>query len=217
MLDIFENLYRALNGLTSKFGEVMVKLKWTALWVLVFMAGCKQYPDQQKTNLDLLTKVVDLEIKAHSAEAEIADLKNQLEIANRRISALETENPVLNSALLTPGDSTYRTVKTDLGAILVSLSDVQPYANGSQVRIFFGNTTSVNIQAPKAMFRWGSKPKDQPLDYTKGKSRTILFPREASVLRAGQWTSVVFQLDGVPPSQLDYITVEQIDWASVTL
>lgn len=203
----------------------MIKMCSAFLAAMFLMAGCSQYSEpkltdrelNQKIDLELRSQIADLRAKAAATESQITGLNERLALANQRISILEADKPSLSSAYLLPGDATYRTVKTDLGPILVSLSDVQPYANGSQVRIFFGNTTSVNIHAPKAMFRWGSKPKDQPLDYTKGKSRTILFPREASVLRAGQWTSTVFQLDGVPPSELDYITVEQIDWASVTL
>src|ERR1017187_7105635 len=59
-------------------------------------------------------------------------------------------------AYLTPGSRGYSPVRTDLGAITISLDDVQPYGNGTKIKLRFGNTTDAILDGVKAKVEYGT-------------------------------------------------------------
>lgn len=116
-------------------------------------------------------------------------------------------------AYLTPGESGYSVVQSDLGVITVSLKDIQPYANGSKITLRLGNTTSATINGAQATLDWGSAD-SAGLPAGAEKSREVTF---AESLPAGAWTDCKIVLEGVPPVQLGYVRVREMKHSGIRL
>jgi hypothetical protein len=117
-------------------------------------------------------------------------------------------------AYLTPGEEGYSVVKSDIGAITVSLKDVKPYANGSRITLQFGNILNATITGVKAKLEWGSvDAKGIPKNETQ-KSREITFSKS---LRSGSWTKISVVLERVPPSDLGFVRVRELKHTGIIL
>jgi hypothetical protein len=101
-----------------------------------------------------------------------------------------------------------------MGAITVSLDDVQPYANGSKVRLRFGNLTSASLTSAKAKIEWGSVDAKGSPKNEEARSKKLDFIKP---LLPGMWNDVEVILDGVPPTDLGFIRVREFSNGSISL
>ncbi|MBY0469304.1 MAG: DUF3251 domain-containing protein [Burkholderiaceae bacterium] len=152
-------------------------------------------------------RVPVLEGKVAELEKKIADLEFQ---ASLQSDMKKWENV----AYLTPGSSGYNVVRMDLGVLTVSISNIQPYANGSRVSLVFGNLTSAAIDGMKAKIEWGSVDDKGLPNNTEAKSREIT-PTE--LLQPGSWNKVDVILEGVPPSSLGFVRVRDVGHRAIRL
>lgn len=148
-------------------------------------------------------------------------LENKVTELEKRIADLEFQTKLLsdmqsweNVAYLTPGSSGYNVVKMDLGVLTVSISNIQPYANGSRVSLVFGNLTSAAIDGMKAKIEWGSVDEKGLPNNKDAKSRDIT-PTE--LLQPGTWNKVDVILEGVPPASLGFVRVRDVGHRAIRL
>lgn len=164
---------------------------------LLCLASCSG--NQEARIAVLENRIAELEAQNKKAADEVRRLTNRVQFS-------ETSRDLDGVAFLTPGDRGYSPLKFDLGYLTVSLEDIQPYANGSKVKLKIGNLTSARINGLKAKLEWGAVdtsgvPKDE------GKSREVSFEE---ALRSGSWTAVDVVLEAVPPADFGYLRVREV-------
>ena len=132
--------------------------------------------------------------------AEIQVLKAELELL-KLDEKLRSFNQI---AVLSTSDKGYSPISTDLGVIVASLDDIQPYATGSRVVLKFGNLTTASFTNAKAKVDWGPVDAKGYPDNARAKTKDLDFIKP---LPPAEWTSLDVILDGVPPSSLGFIRV----------
>ncbi len=137
----------------------------------------------------------------------IDSLALQVDSLKTRLWAAEMQFSFDSTAYLTPGSEGYQIVLSDLGKLTVSLEDVQPYANGSRIRLQIGNLTNATINGAKTRLEWGSvDARGFTVDSTT-RSREVKFDRP---LRPGRWNIISVVLDAVPPAQLGFVRIGNV-------
>ena len=172
-----------------------------ALLSAVFITSCG------KDASDFSAKAATLDDRIKTLEEQVGQLKSQIEI-NDMVKDWE------GIAFMTPGTEGYSLVKTDLGTITVSLENIQPYANGSKVTLTFGNLTAGTIDGFKAKLEWGSLDEDGVPNNKTAKSRKVEFNES---LPSGSWTNSNVVLEGIPPAELGFVRLRNVDHRGVRL
>lgn len=153
-------------------------------------------------------------------EAPTANSKGS---AQDRITALEKRVDVIefdklindqHAAFLKPSETGYSLIETDFGRITVTLANVQPYANGSQIVLEFGNPTSARFNTIKAKIEWGET--DEKGVVKDDHARSIDWsPTEP--LPGGSWHKYTLNLSDIPPTRLGWVRVSDFSVSAVNL
>jgi hypothetical protein len=173
------------------------------------LAGCNlSSPSTQPQGQS--AEILSIRQELDSVKAELTEIK-------KKQSEHDFENLVRDFdrvAYLQPGDSGYATVRYDLGVLTVELADITTYANGSKVRLRFGNPLSSTVTGLKAKIEWGRTDENGSPDNSSAKSKTATFTEP---LRSGAWTTVDVVLDGVPPTDLGFVRVKDVAHTGIRL
>lgn len=169
----------------------------TILFLLV-LAGCNQKQDPQIATLETRLASLEQQVKAVKSEVELDKLFKNIE----------------NVAYMTPGESGYVLVKSDISVLTVALTNVAPYASGSKVALQFGNLSSATIDGLKAKVEWGPVEKDGTPKNEEAKSREITLSES---LNAGSWNTTELVLEGVPPSELGFVRLRGVGHRAIRL
>jgi hypothetical protein len=94
---------------------------------------------------ELRTELGAVSARLNAAEKKIAEFE-VFKRAQQMQNGLRDANKV---AFLTPADSGYATVATDIGTLTVSLENVQAYANGSKIALRWGNPMSASVEVSR--------------------------------------------------------------------
>lgn len=135
------------------------------------------------------TQSTGVEPQLEVLRAKDAALHERLEKLERQAEVRDQQRSLERVIALLPSDTGYSTMKFDVGVLVVSLADVQPFANGSRIKLVFGNPTSARVQGLKLKLEWGGKE-------IKTREHTL-----TETLLPGSWVNVTIPLDGVPPDQ----------------
>jgi hypothetical protein len=117
-------------------------------------------------------------------------------------------------AYLTPHAAGYAVIKSDLGSLTVSLKNIKPYATKSKVTLQFGNLTAATIDGIKAKIEWDGMTKEGVPNNKEAKSREVTI-NEA--LQSGGWTNADIILEGVPPTELAFVRLRDVEHRGVRL
>ena len=155
--------------------------------------------------------------KSPNYEADIVELRREIDLLKAQQSLAELRKlgqQWSETAYLTPGSTGYDTIKYNLGTLLVTLSDIQPYANGSKGTLLIGNPYFANLSGLKATMSWGkTDDKGEPIEGSE-KSKQISF---IEMMKAGRWTRVTVILEGSAPADLGYIRLGDLTNESIQL
>ncbi len=148
--------------------------------------------------------------KASEQEKAIERLQEEVQSLNfnRTVRSMD------EIAYLTPGKSGFSVIQTTVGAVTVTLNDIQPYANGSKVTLVFGNVTSATFENVKAKVDWGPVDAKGVPNNAEAKSKDIDFKKP---LNPGVWTSLDVILEGIPPTNLGFVRVHDLRNESIRL
>lgn len=146
-------------------------------------------------------------------EQQLADLKRQVEVLESRMTLLGEEN-WSNYAYMTPGNDGYSIIKSDLTPLTVALADIKPYANGSKVKLTFGNISAARIDGLSARIEWGTVNAQGLPDNENQKQREVTLKES---LLPGAWSNSEFVLEGVPPADLGFVRVRNLTHRAISL
>jgi hypothetical protein len=169
--------------------------------------------------LSILLSACGQDTRVQALETQMKELDTKVKILEGKIQELSWAN-FLNEqrqegvAYLTPGSNGYSVVNSDLGLLIVSLDNIQPYASGSKVTLRFGNLMAGRINGLKAKLEWGSLDKKGKPINEKTKSREVKFNES---LRSGSWTRVDVVLEGISPTELDFVRVREVEHTGISL
>lgn len=166
---------------------------------VVLVAGC---------NPQLQQEVSSLKKDAETLTNEVKDLREQLSKLEIQLNMHEFLQEAYKSAVFDPAaDQGFQRVDSSVCSFAVSIEDVQPFADGSRVRISIGNLSAADVTDVKLKVEWGARiPKQggrKLVDWQKSlQEKTIPLTER---LRSGYWNRVAFTVPGTPPQQLGYL------------
>ena len=146
------------------------KLVLILLLALLPLSGCDRIHQLLNAN-DTIKKqgqqIASLQSQVSSLTQELKQIKKeqgQLEITN-------FVNGLKGTAYLTPGQSGYSLIHTDLGTFTVQLSNIRPYANGSKISLRFGNLLAASINGLTFRIKWGQVNDKGDPEYTSSQEK----------------------------------------------
>ena len=181
------------------------------LRVALVLAGCSLLASCNSSNSSTQSaELITIRLELDALKTELAAVK-QKQAEHDLDNLLKGFDRV---AYMRPGDSGYSTVRYDLGTLTVELADITPYANGSKVRLRFGNPLSSTVNGLKAKIEWGRTDENGSPNNDSAKSKDVTFTES---LRPGAWTTVSVVLDGVPPKDLGFVRVKDVAHTGILL
>lgn len=159
-------------------------------------------------------KIAELEKRQKASEDEIAVLKVEVDAMKRDASIDKMFRDIDQFAYLTPGSDGYSVIKFNLGYLTVQIADIKEYANGSKVRLKFGNPLASNINGLTGTIEWGPVDKKGSPQNDRAKSKTFSF---STSLRSGSWNNVDIVLEGVPPTDLGFVRLKGLSHSGIVL
>jgi hypothetical protein len=133
-----------------------------------------------------------------------------------RVQALEARARAQDEATvayLRPTEPEYGVVRMGLGTLALSIRNVSPYANGSQLQLMIGNPTDARLNDLRATLEWGRADKD-------GLPVGEVFSKEHKFTESvppGSWRAYTINLSDIPPSELGYVRVRSVEHGSIGL
>ena len=132
--------------------------------VVLVTAGCESRLEPAVSQL--ASQVADLQKQVD--QLKTVRQPDELNAIKWRISSLENSRDQYNFARFDPSeDRAYQRVDTVLGPVLVVLDDVQPFADGSRIKLRVGNIAAAQIGSIKMGVKWHEKMpelSDDPID-----------------------------------------------------
>lgn len=181
----------------------------------------------KRSNLALAVVATAL-LSACAERSEVRELSQRLEALEAKVSLVEQATEDVKTrqgvdrlvqdaervAYLTPASDGYSALQTDIGPITLTLSNVEPYANGTRVTLRVGNPMSATINDASATVEWGSVGSDGQPQNDIARSRRVQL---GTSLRPGAWTNVQLVLDAVQPAQLGFVRVRDVESGGISL
>ncbi|MFM0210474.1 DUF3251 domain-containing protein [Paraburkholderia sediminicola] len=187
----------------------MNRSKLTAVVALIALtAGCDQKPAADKTGPEI-----------DALKQQVAALSSQLQAAQQtaaniavRVSSLELDQMFDSdtAAHLDPTSKSYAIAKTNLGNLLISVDNLEPYGDGYKLRLLVGNPNMATYDGAKLQVQWAEKPRwgEQGFDGQKWKASVQSKDVDISNdLLPGAWNPVDIVISPATAAQTGYITV----------
>jgi hypothetical protein len=155
--------------------------------------------------------------------AEVEELKKQIVALTRELSDLEEDKKASDSvmyqvwadvsnlkkasAVLDPASpNEYIRIESDVGPLLVSLKNVEPYLDGYKVQLTVGNPLSLTFKGFELAATWA--PRLSGTDYAgwlkKQKKKTFSLTQD---LLSGRWNAVTLILSETKAEEVGYLEV----------
>jgi hypothetical protein len=146
---------------------------------------------------------------------ELEQLRGTVALETTRVRALEHEKAteaLEEVAVVRPGDAGYAVGGFELGGLTFKIRDVKPYAAGSRVSLMVGNPLGAVITGLEMEVEWGRTKGDLTAPADGRTSVTI-----TQELQPGKWNTVAVVLDAVPPTELGFLRLRNIDHKGLRL
>jgi hypothetical protein len=127
------------------------------------------------------------------------------------------------SATFSPSEKGFSAIHTDYGVFLVSLQNVQQYANGYKVTLNLGNPQNLNFTGVKLGLRWGPEMPKEGFEKVSGgykawQSRFRKSEEKISrTIAGGRWNPVEVILAPASADEIGMIEVTSIETDQVSL
>lgn len=180
------------------------------LLIFIFTISCESREQFSQLN----NRITILEDSLSTIVGQITSLSSDVRELNLDKFERELIENFDKVAYLKPGSSGYSTIKSDLGVLTVSLENVRPYANGSQVTLRWGNILNTSIDGLNMNIEYGSIDESGSPDNENAKSREFTM---SETLQSGYWNNVNVVLEGVRPENLGFVRIRELHHNGIRL
>jgi hypothetical protein len=182
-------------------------------FLIIGTTACQQRPDPRVAEL----------------EKQVATLRDSLEEVKLTASVLESTVNTLPESIrntLHPASASFDPAKKefqpvhsgDYGVFLVSLENIQPYANGYRVTFNLGNPMQVSFNGVEMKLRWGPTRPENWKEWAEwSKKLQELTQSVPNTLRPGSWNPVTVVIAPATAEQIGVIEVTEISTKTVAL
>ncbi len=191
----------------AKPSAVFLLLMLTHPWPL----GCDRAPSPSNGKL---ARELD------SIKKEISQLRTHVLLLDRRVYTNEKRFDRYSTAEFDPTSAEgFVRLDTALGSLAISLQDVMPFADGTQVQFHIANLSAATITAASYGLAWGPRKPKMPevgspefqdyLTRTAEWQEKIQYKvgRIPKKLKPGVWTKVAIKLPETRPEGLGYLSI----------
>lgn len=163
----------------------------------VCLSGCTQ---EGPGDAALKAEITKLDARLSSAESELNDLKNQQQNTAGEVLGIKLNAEADQTAIFDPVSSQgYATLDAGVGKLMVSVEDIEPYADGVKVRLAIGNPNAVTLNGLKGEATYGpatSRIGAMPAGEWSKRQRTSVLSIPDSLTPA-RWNKVTITLPGI--------------------
>lgn len=164
------------------------------LLAALLAAGCNRPPDSS-----LHDAIVNGAIEAHD---------DRLNTLDNEFTDLDEHLPT--TAILQTSEHGFSPIVTTVGTFTVAVKDVSAYASGSRLRLVVGNPTSGAVLRMKMHLAYG--PRLGPASDLHQRDFEVAYP-----ITGGARHEFDIDLPGVPPAQLEWVTISSLEIESYVL
>lgn len=172
-------------------------MKYLSIVLIILMAGCSQ------NNADTQKEIASLKADVYLLKSSIEELKSESIVTTEMTKQLSHTGAIFN-----PTDTTFRTISTKYGILLISIENIQPYANGSKITVSIGNPLSMQFSNCKFKAAWSSIDGGDTLRKSVDRVGDLI---------SGRWNPDTLILDGVTPDKLKSIAIGDVTCNTVNL
>jgi hypothetical protein len=179
-----------------------------AVALFALTAGCDQKPQDDKTGPQI-----------QALQQQITSLGNQLQTAQQneialagRVTNIELARVFENSesAELDPASKSYGIAKTNLGNLLISVDNIQPYGDGYKLKLLVGNPNMTTYDGAKLKVQWAEKPQWGQQGFDGQKWNASIQSKDVDIpnnLLPGAWNPVEIVISPATAAQTGYLSV----------
>lgn len=183
-----------------------MKIALIVLASAALVVGCQVPVDNSKKELEeLRTRIDDLDAQLKTIRDQVFDANMALIRHGTRITGIQNQ---YRTIVLDPGGpEQFQRLDTSVGTFLVSIESIAQRADGVEVVLNVGNTTSARISGGIFTASWGSRapPEDDDgwVDWALNLNRgEIKFTKS---LEAGTWNKIPLSLKKQPIDSFGYL------------
>jgi outer membrane murein-binding lipoprotein Lpp len=173
----------------------------------LLLAGCTQ---QNTGDAALRAQVEKLDARLSTTEAELNDLKNRQQSTDGEVLGLKLNAQAGQMAVFDPvSGQGYVAMDAGVGKLMVSIEDIEPYADGVKVRLAVGNPNAVTLNGLRGEATYGpasSRIGAIPAGEWSAKQHTIQLTLPDSLTPA-RWNKVTITLPGIAASDFGRLTL----------
>jgi hypothetical protein len=162
---------------------------------------------------DLSAKVTQMQVQIDSLRSQLESMqKTQLQ-ADRQLFTLSMTANADKSATFDPvTDQGYQRLDLGVAKVMVSISDIRPYADGVKVTLMIGNPNAVTFDGVDGSATYGPSLSSSPgsaasvaaVESAMAKQKTIKLSLPDSLL-PGRWNRVTLNLPGVKADDFGHL------------
>ena len=155
-------------------------------------------------------------------DERVIALEKQVSELTKNLAVLEAslrwywEEEREQAAELDPANKGFSTIRTPMGLLFLTLEDVSPYADGIEIHLNIGNTTSAELTTVELSMHYGERQPAWSADTNAWLSRKKQWEDGlgsytetlSESLKPGMWTPVKVRLPQMSTSQLGYVKVK---------
>jgi hypothetical protein len=174
----------------------------------IILCSCNSQITSSNAN-KINEKIISLEKEIISLHQTINTLKNnELMALKNDIYTLRIENAVKQLAIFTPSNTGFQLINTDSGILLVSLKNIEEYADGYKITFSIGNPSTATYSNASITLTYGPKDKKyNSIDLAHAAKYETDINQD---LIPGYWNDVQIVLSNAKKEQLNYI------WFTIT-
>lgn len=157
-----------------------------------------------------LTSCGQTDLSRETSNQAAASLRAEIRGLNERANRLENEVKELREkaghkpAYIDPAAADgYASFPTALGPLVVSLTAVEPIADGAKVHMLIGNPHAVTILGLNLDVGYGPRTTDSEWDVAMQRRDVKI----VTTLLPGSWTKVDYSLPGITPDKLGFLII----------
>lgn len=169
----------------------------------IFLFGCNN-------NDDLINgigkEILALKTENESLRADLRAISSVVREQEKKVALLPA-----SEVLFLPTSTEFQSLQSYVGPLVVSISDLTAYANGTRLKVTIGNPHQITITDVAFLIGWTGD------SLSSNKDLKIKDVKFLQGLSAGSWNSEFITLEGVAPADLKFIEISDLKFSQIKL